>query len=143
MVRGGMEWARQGGIVAKAALLLAAVLFVLAIAGPPVAHWGGRLGLTAAAAAGGVCWAGAIAGLAAGRLFPPNVFAALLAGMFFRMGVPLGFAVATLLAGGRLAQAGFLYYLLMFYPVTLTVGTALSITRRCDRKPAAVWSRPG
>jgi hypothetical protein len=136
IVRGGIPWQRQGGIVVQAAVLLAAALVVLAIAGPLAAHFGGRQGLTAAAVAGALCWAGAAAGLVAGRLFVPNIFAALLAGMFFRMGVPLGFAVATLLAGGWLAQAGLLYYLLVFYPVTLTVETALSIPRRRDRPPA-------
>jgi len=134
-VLGWIRWESSGGIVAQAAWLGAAVLVVLAIAGPLIAHWGGGAGMMAAAAAGGACWAGAAAGLAIGRLFAPNVFAALLAGMLVRMGVPLGFAVVILIGGGHLAQAGFLYYLLLFYPVTLIVETALSIPRRCDRLP--------
>jgi hypothetical protein len=138
-VRGGIQWARQGGIVAKAAFLLASVLLVLAIAGPLATRWGGTSSLTAAAAAGGLCWAGATAGLAAGRLFRTNIFAALLAGMFFRMGIPLGSAVVTILVGGCLVRAGFLYYLLIFYPVTLTVETMLVLPRR-DGPPPLVPS---
>jgi hypothetical protein len=141
-VLGGIRWGKDGGIVAQAAWLGVAVLLVAAIAGPFIAYWGGHAGLIAAAAAGAVCWTGAVAGLAAGRLFAVNAFAALLAGMFFRMGFPLGFALAILLSGGYLAHAGSLYYLLLFYPVTLTVETALLIPRRRDRSPALVPSNP-
>jgi len=44
--------------------------------------------------------------------------------MAARMGIPLAFALACHLRGGLLADAGLLYYLLLFYPVTLGVETA-------------------
>ena len=39
-------------------------------------------------------------------------------------------AVAIQFRGGPLAEAGFLYYLLVFYPVTLVVETVLSLPPR-------------
>ena len=47
--------------------------------------------------------------------------------MFARMGVPLICGLVLQLRGGMLAQAGVLFYLAAFYPVTLTLETALSL----------------
>ncbi len=52
---------------------------------------------------------------------------ALLAGTLIRMGVPLAAVLATQLSGALPPQAGLLYYLFAFYPVTLAVGTILSL----------------
>jgi hypothetical protein len=46
-----------------------------------------------------------------------------LAGMLIRMGVALTAALAVQLGGGPLAEAGFLYYLLMFHSATLVAET--------------------
>jgi hypothetical protein len=58
---------------------------------------------------------------------PKHALAALLAGMAARMGIPLAFGLAIHLQGGPLAEAGLLYYLLVFYPVALAAETALSL----------------
>jgi len=57
---------------------------------------------------------------------PQRALAALVIGIFARMGVPLGFGLAIHLNNGPLAQAGLLYYLLAFYPVTLAIDPTLS-----------------
>ena len=46
--------------------------------------------------------------------------------MTIRMGVPLSAALAVFFLGGPLADAGFLYYVVLFYPVTLIAETFLS-----------------
>jgi hypothetical protein len=48
-------------------------------------------------------------------------------GMALRTGVPFVVGIAVHLHGGPLAQAGLLWYLLMFYPIALVVGTILSL----------------
>ena len=60
---------------------------------------------------------------------PSQAIANVLVGMMLRMGMPLGVALAVHLRGGLLAGGGFLYYLLLFYPVTLGVETALTLPR--------------
>jgi hypothetical protein len=45
------------------------------------------------------------------------------------MGVPLAAALIAVFAGGPLADAGFLYYLVVFYPITLAVETLLALPR--------------
>ena len=50
-----------------------------------------------------------------------------LLGMFPRMGIPLAVCMVVYLQGGRLAEAGFVYYILVFYFVTLVVETVLLV----------------
>ena len=58
---------------------------------------------------------------------PQYVLTLVHVGMMIRMGIPLAAALAVYFVGGPLADAGFLYYLVVFYPVTLTVETFLSL----------------
>ena len=58
----------------------------------------------------------------------------MLVGMLVRMGIPLGAALLVVFRGGPLADAGFLYYLVVFYLVTLTVETFLALGGRVPRK---------
>ena len=53
------------------------------------------------------------------------MLALVLVGMMIRMGIPLAAALTVYFRGGPLADAGFLYYLVVFYPVTLTAETLL------------------
>lgn len=120
---------RTRGLALRAAVLGIVVLGSGATASP-VAWWlGGAAGVTAAAAAAFLCLAGAILALVAGHLFrgPRHAWSALLAGMAARSGIPLVAALAIHLRGGPLAEAGLLYYLLVFYPITLTMETLLSL----------------
>jgi hypothetical protein len=106
------------------AVIVAAVA-CLAVGGP-VAYWlSGKSGLAAAALASGCCCVGALGalGVALWLRGPRYLLASVLVGMGVRMGVALGAALIVQLGGGPLVDVGFVYYLLMFYLVTLAVET--------------------
>ena len=119
-------------LTAKTAILSAAVILAFLAAGPVAFYRGGARALAAAGLAATLCLAGAAVGLLAAyqvperRLGLPNLWTAMAA----RMGIPLGIALVIHLQGGPLAEAGLLWYLLVFYPVTLAVGIALSLPER-------------
>lgn len=96
---------------------------------------GTRAGLFAGAAAGAVCLLAAwtVLGLSEPLRRPKYVLTLLIVAMPIRMGIPLAAAVAVHFSGGPLANAGFLYYLVVFYPVTLTVETFLSLPEPHDK----------
>ncbi len=50
-----------------------------------------------------------------------------MASMLPRMGVPLAGALMLQMSPGPLAEAGVMYYLLVFYPITLAIETLLSL----------------
>jgi hypothetical protein len=120
---------RSRGLAAQAAVLTVAVLAVYAVVAPVAAAISGLVGLAAAAVAAGLCLVGAGLALVASRRFrdPKNSLQGVLIGMLLRMGVPLFSALAIQVQGGSLAKAGVLIYLVVFYPVTLFVETALSL----------------
>lgn len=120
-----------------------AVTAVLAIAGPIAAWLGGSNALAAAAAAAMVCGAGAVAALLVARWLraPQYLLAALSVGMGLRTGIPLAVGLAVHLQGGPLAKAGFLCYLLIFYPVTLAIETFLLLPPT-NRQPTPASPRP-
>ncbi len=92
----------------------------------PVAYCGwGWVGLEAAVTAGLCCCAGAVGGLGVAWWLrnTSRLVESVLAGMLIRMGLALTAALAVQLGGGPLAEAGFLYYLLVFYSVTLAAET--------------------
>ena len=124
------------GVAIRAAALGIAVLAAFAMAGPVAVWVGGSVALAAAALAAALCLAGAAVALVIVYLLrdPRYALAALLAGMAARMGIPLAFGLAIHLQSGPLAEAGLLYYLLVFYPVTLTVETVLALPQR--RRPS-------
>ncbi len=122
---------QNGSPVVRVVLLASTTLAEFALVGPLAVYLGGRMGLAAAAVAAALCLAGAASALIAADLLrgPQSALQALLAGMAFRMGIPLGAGVALYVRGGPLAEAGVLHYLLVFYPVALTIETALSLPR--------------
>ncbi len=89
---------------------------------------GNRAGLIAGATAGGVCLlAGSMALILSEPLRRPQFVLTLIhVGMMIRLGIPLAAALTVYFLGGPLADAGFLYYLVVFYPLTLTMETFLS-----------------
>ena len=120
---------RNRGVAARAMILGAVVLAALAATAPVAIRLGGSVALAAAAMAAVLCLAGAAAALViVDRLRTPNsALAALWIGMSVRTGVPLAIGMAIHLHGGPLAQAGLLWYLLLFYLIALAVGTFLSL----------------
>jgi hypothetical protein len=123
---------RNRGVVAKTAILTLAVFVVLMAAAPVVFHIGGAMGLAAAGLAAALCLLGAATALVVSHLVrePQHALAALLIGTTARMGVPLLIGLVAHLRGGPLADAGLMYYLLVFYPVTLTVEISMSLPQR-------------
>ena len=120
---------RKLSLAGKAALLLAGTLAWAGLVGPLAWAIGGATGTAAAAVAGALCLAGALAALLVSPLLARReqfVLGVLLA-MAARMGIPLGAALALHLTGGTLAKAGLLYYVLVFYPVTLTLETLCTL----------------
>lgn len=102
------------------------LLWLLAVVGWGLSGWPG---VAAVAVAGGICWAsGSVALLASHACRQPDHFLlGVLLGMLTRMGVPLAFGLVIHLRRGPLTEAGFLYYLLVFYLCVLAVETVLSL----------------
>ena len=121
----------RGGLSVQATALGLIVILAGALAAPVAWGVGGRMGLAASGIAGGACLIGALVALAVGHLLrgPELALSGLLLGMIIRMGIPLALALACQLRGGPLSDAGVLYYLLWFYPLTLAAGTVLSLPR--------------
>jgi hypothetical protein len=117
------------GLAIRATVLGVVVLAEYALVVPVAVHIGGMMSLVAAAVSGALCLTGATLALIASHMLrgPQLAIHALLVSMALRLGVPLGAAVALHFRGGPLAEAGILYYLLVFYPVTLSVETAISL----------------
>jgi len=120
---------RGQGLAFQAATLVAAVLGVYALAAPVAGALSGPPGMGAAALAGALCLAGAVAALLVCRWLydPRRAWKGVLAGMIPRMGIPLGVALFLQVRGGPLVQAGLLYYLVAFYMVTLGLETAITL----------------
>jgi hypothetical protein len=115
------------------------VLTACAVAAASARLLSGPWGPAAAGVSALSCWFGAAAALAATTMLARhgNGLAGLLAGMAFRMAIPLASVVVFHLVGGPLVQAGLLYYFLFFYPLTLAVETALSLPQPRDSRPFA------
>ena len=130
-MRPTFEAIRNLGTGVRLGLLTAAVLGLLLVVGPVAWAFRGLMGSLAAGIAAAACLAGAAPALAAGRWLgkPSQVVPNALIGTALRMGIPLGIGLAIHLHNGPLAKAGLLYYLLVFYPVTLGIETALTLPR--------------
>ena len=120
---------RTARLSVQLAALLIAVLCVYAVVGPVAGRLKGGLGVAAAAIAAGLCLAGAGVALAAANALrsPERALLGMLIGLIARMFIPLGCGVAMFFYSPPLAEAGILVYLLIFYPLTLGVETALAL----------------
>lgn len=115
------------------ALALVAGVFV-AVLCPIGWRIAGPCGCQAAAIAGGLCFLGAASALIVTRLFaripgPQAFMIGFGLSMLLRLGIPLGIGIPLHLSGGSLAEGGILYYLLVFYPITLAGETVLALPR--------------
>lgn len=111
-------------------LILVVVVIVAAALALPLGWvlYGNQMGIFAGLAAGGVCllaaWIALV--LSSPLRMPQYVLGLVLVGMMIRMGIPLAAALTVHFLGGPLANAGFLRYLVVFYPITLTTEAFLS-----------------
>ena len=136
MIR-GLARLQRAGLATQSMTLAAAALASVVPAAVVAALIGGKKGVVTAAAAGTVCLAAAEAGLMVGHLLrdvKPG-FVGFTAGMLPRMGIPLAVGVLLHARSHPVAEAGFLLYVLVLYPVVLAVETLMSLP--------ATPSRPG
>jgi hypothetical protein len=129
---------RNRSFLTQSAVLALSVLLAYGLVAPVAVWLGGVKGLVQAGVAAGLCLLGAALALAVCRRLrgPDYALHRVLAGLLFRMGIPLAAGMALCLQGGALAEPGILVYLVVFYPVTLFVETALllpSDDRPCGR----------
>jgi hypothetical protein len=89
----------------------------------------GAAGVVACAVAAGICWIGSMAALVVTALASRSNHAVQghLAGMFFRLGLPLVAGIAIKNSGGALAQAGAFGLIVVFYLIALVAETVLSL----------------
>ncbi len=109
-------------------LILIGSLLATAIPAFAVAYaLNGWLACAATAAALVTCLAGGLLSMLLVQLVrdPQQVVPRVLLGMFPRTGIPLLVCMAAYLRGGPLVEVGFVYYIMAFYFVTLTVETVL------------------
>jgi hypothetical protein len=125
----GVPILRGRSVSVRLAVLTVSVLAAYALLVPLAFHLGGKFLLVAAASAAALCLAGSAAGLIViDRLHGPvGALAGMCLAMLFRAVIPFSVGLAIHLRGGLLAQAGLLWYLVVFYLVTLAVGTFLSL----------------
>jgi len=124
-----LENLRRRSLITRELVLVFCVVCFLAIVAPIAYSIGGFLGLVAATSACGVCLLGSGSALVVGHFARTSrhFLYGVLAGMMLRMGVPLLFCVACILGEGQLFIGGGPYYLVVFYPVALTVETMMSL----------------
>ena len=123
---------RRLRLSSSVAVLFAIVTAAATAAAPVAAAVNGVAGMAADALAALGCVAGASIALAVSRTLRGTTWAlpALLLGMMARMAIPLALALGCLVLAPRLANAGLLCYLLIFYPLTLAVETAMAVPPR-------------
>ncbi|MBN2294937.1 MAG: hypothetical protein JXM70_21090 [Pirellulales bacterium] len=126
---------RDKSLSARIAVLTAVEVTALAISLPLAWFIGGRSGMLASTIAAVSCLVGGALALGISSMFraPSQAFVGVLLGMLFGMGVPLVVAIACHLGGGELSRSGVMFYLLIFFPITLTVKTAFSLPKTGSR----------
>jgi hypothetical protein len=135
---------RSRGWLVQSAALGAILLAAYVAMAPFVALFHEPAGLAASAAAAGLCLLGAALGLAIARSFRDSFPAVGFAvGMLPRMGIPLGGVICIYTIGGILAEGGILFYLVMFYPMTLALEAWLLVGGSDVPVPPSEAGRPG
>jgi hypothetical protein len=115
----------QAGLVSAALALIwfLAAAVAYAISGPPA--------VIASAVALLLCWLGGLLALALGGLFhgPTAAMQRMLVGMLARSVLPLLLGVVLHFKVPALAEAGMVFYLLIFYLATMAIETALLLAQ--------------
>ena len=120
---------RPSSFAARVWLLLAAGVLLGVPLGIVAFLRDGKAGLGAVALAAVLCVAPGLASLKFADLFrgPQAAMLAMTLSMLLRMAIALGACLAIYRLGGPLTQAGFVFYLLIYYLATLAVETALVV----------------
>ena len=120
----------RNGLLTDCAIVSAAILGTFVVVGFVASVWQGNDGWTTAATAGGISWIGGLLAIALHRIVKVKnqvnqALFGILAGMTFRMGLPLVFCLAMLNRGGAVVESGLLGMIAVYYFVGLTVETAI------------------
>jgi hypothetical protein len=110
-------------------LLSSAVALAWLLLTPVTVLQTGAFGMTAATLAAALCLTGAIAALIFADRFrrPEQAILVLGISIIFRTAIPLAIGAVVFLQSPLLAEAGWMYYLLVFYLVTLACETVLLV----------------
>jgi hypothetical protein len=116
--------------VAQSAVLSGGIFMLVAIVAPVAYSFGGVRGALDSVMAAVVCLCGATSGIMFRCLLTGPVLAVhgILLGMAARMGVPLAAALLYCFRPGALGNPQFLYYLLVFYMLTLAIDTVVALS---------------
>ncbi|MDA7978270.1 MAG: hypothetical protein MPJ50_05805 [Pirellulales bacterium] len=117
------------GLFGRLMLLCVPLLLTAVILLPLGFALSGWIGFAAAFTALVSCLVGGLMATAIGLVFhgPQAALQELLLGMLFRMGVPLGATVLVLSQIPSLDEAGFIFYLLPFFFISLAVHACLAV----------------
>ncbi len=120
--------ANSRGVAKRAAVLIASLVLVSLLVGPLSFYFDGVNGLVASGAGMTICLVCGLLALVVAEQFrkPEHVLQQVLITMGLRMGIPLGLCMVVYIQRGPLAEAGMVYYLLVFYLVTLLVETMMA-----------------
>lgn len=127
-MKNGLTRIRQQGLALKVGALTLALLLLYAAVAWVAYRSVGTVGMIAAGVAATICLVPAWAALAISTIFqgPRHALPGLLLAMLVRTGGPLLFAL-LILRKGPLADAGAVYYLVVFYLAALGFETWLSL----------------
>jgi hypothetical protein len=98
-----------------------------------------RAGLFAGVAAAGICWFAALLAMVTGERLRASgqIMAFLVTGTVIRTGIPLMAVLVAIFYGRPLDDSGFLYYLIVFYPITLAAEIILILPGRAEASDSA------
>ncbi len=150
------RWAdgrRPLSLVAACAWLAATVLAAYPIVGAIAGERYGRAGWISAAVAAGICWFASTAALVAGNRHttranqghngPQRAFYVLLYGMLFGFAIPLASGMILSRSVPQLAAGGIFGLMVVFYLLTLAVGTVLAVRQMSAADSQSRESRAG
>jgi hypothetical protein len=128
-------YADSSSFGSRSLALLGVSAIAAALVFPIAAAASGIAGVSVAAIALGICLGSGILAFWLIRNLngPDVVLYQVLLGMMPRMGIALGAAMAIYYRGGWMVEAGLVYYLLVFYFVTLAAETALLISSSAEQ----------
>jgi hypothetical protein len=118
------------GPLAQSAFIALALLIGWLLLAPLAYSVSGMSGLQVSLLAGAICWLGAQFSLLISQLVRGEevIFPRLVLGMTARAMVPLVLGTGLQLKNAQLASAGLIFYVLVFYMVTLAADTALLLS---------------
>jgi hypothetical protein len=112
-------------------MLALAITAALVIVLPVAFSFFGAMGITTALIAALIVWSSSAIASGVGELFCQGgqIIPGVLVAMFVRMAFPLVACATVYFSGSRLADSGFVYFVLAFYLTVLPLETWLSVLR--------------